>query len=258
MRLINPQSTLNIQQSTLPSRLPIPAGERTISPMEQAVNEVIEIVKSVPPDIIVGATLAGGFVLLFFGWRLYQIALVSIGVLWGGALGALIAIGLRIAFEINIPPIVLAIPLGVVMGLLTPKLQKIGAFIVGGLCGAIPILATQPAEVPGNAVWLAAGVAFLLCGILAVLLWRPMIVLSLAVIGSKLLVVGTFGAADRLGHPVLREKAADYPYVVAAAMGVLTLLGVLFQMRKELGEDEEEKKPEKKDKKESAEDADDV
>ena len=210
--------------------------------MEEAYREIVAIVEAVPAEALAVGMLAAGVALLFFGWHLYRIAIVAAGVLMGGLIGTLIAVGLRIAFTVKIPALVLAIPLGVVMGFLALKIQKVGAFIVGGLCIAIPILAARSFVEAGRAVWIAAAVAFILGGVLAVLLWRPMIVISLAVIGSKLIALGTFGLFDRVERFDLRARSAGHPYVTAGILGVVTLCGVLFQMREDLTAEKKSKK----------------
>jgi len=211
--------------------------------MEEAYREIIAIVEAVPAEALAVGMFVAGVALLFFGWHLYRIALVAAGVLMGGVIGTLIAVGLRIAFSVRIPALVLAIPVGVVVGLLAIKMQKVGAFIVGGLCIAIPILASRSLIEAGRAVWIAGGIGFVLGGVLAVLLWRPMIVISLAVIGSKSIALGTFGIFDRIGRFDLRARSEQHPYATAGILGVVTLLGVLFQMREDLAP---KKKSEKK------------
>ena len=70
------------------------------------------------------------------------------------------------------------------------------------------------------------------------------------VIGSSGIVTGVVAASDLSGKLDLRDRAEEHPYVVAGVMGILTLIGVLFQARNVFGDDEEEeekKKAKKKD-----------
>lgn len=212
--------------------------------MDEIIERGREIVMAVPAPALAAMGFGAGLALLLFGWRIYRVALVSVGVLAGGAIGTAIAVALRVWFHLNLPAVVLAIPIGVLLGLVTLKLEKIGAFLAGGACGALPILMTFSTADYGNGLYLAAGLAFLLGGLLAVLLWRPMIILSLAVLGAALIGQCALLSSDLIGRFDLRRLAAQYPYVWAAAMGILAMLGCLFQMRL-IEEKPEDKKSEK-------------
>lgn len=206
--------------------------------MNAAWEQVAVIIESIPPLVLAAALLGVGVTFLLFGWHIYRIALVSVGVLNGAAIGAGIAFALNAGFSIRIPVIVLAVPIGVLVGLVALRLEKVGAFFVGGLCGAIPLLGLRHFFEAGYGLYAAAGIAFVLCGILAIFLWRPMIIISLSVIGAYCLANAAVLATDRLETFNLRELAAAHPYGAATATGILTAIGVLFQTREEKGESE--------------------
>jgi len=197
--------------------------------MEQVTREIVKIVEAVPAGPLSVILIGGGIVFLFFGWGLYRVSLVSWGVLIGGSIGAGIALGLRYGFSIHVPTLVLSIPLGIMMGLIALKLEKVGAFFVGGLCGAIPLLSGRTVLGEGYGIYVAAGLAFLLGGILAVLFWKPMIILSLSVIGAFLVAHGALYGDEAFSSGNLRGIAAAHPYWTATAVGLLTFVGVYFQ-----------------------------
>ncbi len=200
-----------------------------------------EMVQSVPAALSATIALGAGFLFLFFGWQVYRVAWVALGVLVGGAIGAGISFALDAGLGVYIPALVLAIPIGLILGMLTLKLQKVGAFIVGGLAGAVPVL-SQPHLIQSEyGLYATAGFVFLLGGVLAVLLWRPMIILSFSVLGASLIAHGAFFASDCVEGVDLRGRAAAHPVVTACAVGVLSFLGIFFQVKEEVQEKDEKK-----------------
>ena len=238
-------SPCNLRVSVYTAKKP---GEinKVLQRMPEIWEQLTGLMQSAPPAFLSALMFAVGLLLLFFGWQTYRISWVVIGVLVGGAIGTGIAFTLDIVFEVKVPALVFALPLGIILGLLTHSLQKVGAFLVGGLCGAVPLLASQHIVGTGAGVFIAAGAAFILGGILAVLLWRPMIIVSFSVVGAFFIAQGALLASDCFESVHLRELVARHPLATAGAVILLTLVGVYFQT---LGG---EKPPEEKKAKENA------
>ncbi len=180
------------------------------------------------PMVLSLGLLAVGVLFLLFGWHVYRVSTVTIGVLMGGAMGA------GVAYLVGIPALILAIPLGIVVGLLTPRMEKFGAFLAGGLCGAMPLLMSGQALGSGWGIYVAAAFGFVLAGIVAVFVWRPTVIIGLALAGAYFI-----ANAVSLGGDVfdvgIRRLMTQHPYITGGAIGLLTLVGALFQSRKEKG-----------------------
>lgn len=183
----------------------------------------VEMLGAMPSTILALVLFGTGVMLLLLGWDIYRVALVVLGVLIGAAMGA------GLAFLVDIPMLILAIPLGLLVGVLSVGLEKVGAFVVGGMCGAVPLLAGQDMFGPGYGIYIAAGLAFIIAGVLAVMLWRPMIIVSFSVLGGWLMAQGVLIATDRMQPNPLRSLAAAHPYWTAGVMALITLIGVFFQ-----------------------------
>lgn len=183
----------------------------------------VETLGSVPAAVLALVLFGSGVMLLLLGWNIYRVVLVTLGVLVGAAMGA------GVAFLMGLPMILLALPLGLLVGVVSVRLEKVGAFLVGGLCSAVPLLIGREMFAPGYGIYVAAGLAFLITGTLAVLLWRPMIIVSFAVIGASLMAEGVLIATDSLKPNSLRDLAGQHPYWTAGVMAFVTLVGVCFQ-----------------------------
>jgi len=179
------------------------------------------------PVILSLVLLAAGVLFLLFGWHVYRVSIVALGVLIGGALGA------GLAFLVGIHWLILALPVGVGVGLLTPRMEKLGAFLAGGLCGAVPILLGTASLDSGWGGYLAAGLAFVLAGVVAVFVWRPTVIIGLALAGAFLIANAASLLGDLFGVGGHRLMAR-HPIIAGGAICVLALLGALFQSRREV------------------------
>ena len=138
-----------------------------------------EQIKAALPEIVLaGLFFLIGAVFVFWGWKIWRVALALMGALVGWA------VGLAIAAPLGVTVVFVALPLAVLCGFLAIFLQKVGVFLVCGLWGALLVLGAHELVQAAAARWLAAGVAFFVVGILAVLLWRPMITFLLAMFGA--------------------------------------------------------------------------
>ena len=185
----------------------------------------LTLFESVPPIMLAAALFGLGVMCLLFGWHVYRVSLVTLAVLIGGAIGA------GIAFLAHIPMVILALPVGILVGLVAARLEKVGAFLIGGLCSALWILSSPTFSGPRVGLYVAAGLAFLITGILAILLWRPMIIVSLAATGSWFLASAVLLSADTFSPGALRQIVSHHPHWVIVLMALVTLIGVWFQYR---------------------------
>lgn len=168
-----------------------------------------------------------GFLLLFFGRRLFWLLVALVG-----ALAALWLATEMLGLEAGAPSLVAAIAAGLAGGLLAVLVQKAAIGVVGflaGLWGTLTLLGAiarsgVPAPIPeAAAVWIEPNVTQLvlalaggvLGAVLAARLFAAALVVLSALAGSLLLVHG-------LG--------LDDPLALAAFLG-LALLGVLAQTR---------------------------
>lgn len=194
----------------------------------------IGMLNDVPVSVVAALFFGAGVLLLLFGWHIYRVALVVLGVLTGGAIGALIAhlVGIHVLY--------LAIPLGIVAGVLTAFLEGLAAFFAGGLCGALGMMALL--QETGAGRYVAVGLAFLIGGLLAIFLWRPMIIISLSVVGAVSIANALLLAANGWTPGSAERFLSGHPYLFAAGLAFLTVCGVIFQSIGEKPEGEEEAK----------------
>jgi hypothetical protein len=182
-----------------------------------------------PPPILACLLLGAGVLLLFYGWHVYRVGLVCAGVLVGAALGV------ALAKRLGVHPLIVALPMGLLVGISALMLQKVGAFLAGGACALIPILALREMFQSEGAFYVAAALAFLIGALLALFLWRPMITVSLAMIGASFLGNGLVIVADLFGRNWGSQTAEQHPYLITGAVIAATVFGVYFQTREEAG-----------------------
>jgi len=189
-------------------------------------NELFGVV----PVLLSAAIYFGlGVLLLMFGWHAYRVSLVVVGVLLGGGVGA------GLASLVHIHPLIIALPLGILTGALAISLEKVGAFLVGGLCGAIPIIALRAQFASPWGYYAAAGLGFAIAGILALYIWRPVIVVFLAIIGASFIMNGIALAVDYLSPVRAKDWTAAHPAWTLFLLVVLVGFGVYYQTGEEKG-----------------------
>lgn len=201
----------------------------------------IEIIGEVSVSVYAAVFFGVGVLLLLFGWHIYRIALVALGVLVGGAVGALIANLAGFHF------LYLAVPLGILGGVLTAFLDQVAAFFGGGACGAMLMIAiVQETAEPAWLLYVAAGLAFLIGGIVTAWLYKPMIIVSLSVVGALCIANAVTLVADVRSPGSARQFFYEHPYVMAGGVALVALGGIVLQS---LGENEETEGKDKKKKK---------
>jgi len=136
------------------------------------------------------ASLAGGAILCFLGYRVFLPLLALAGLAWGAAAAGLA--GLQISEDQTIA--IIAVVLGGFIGAVLMVLLYFAVlFTIGAVtAGAIGYMVCVYSDTPFTTVSVAAVlVAALLGGIIALVLQRFVIVLVSSVKGASLLVVGT-------------------------------------------------------------------
>ena len=182
-----------------------------------------QIKAALPAIVLLGLSFLIGAVFVFWGWKLFRVALALMGALVGWA------VGLAIAASLGVGAVFVALPLAVVCAFLAIFLVKAGAFLVAGLWGAYLVLGAHEMIQAAAARYLAAGVAFFVVGILAVLLWRPMITFLLAMFGAGLIANAVTMTADLFKPGAAGRWEADHPWLTLAAILAVAAIGLYHQ-----------------------------
>jgi hypothetical protein len=186
-----------------------------------------QIKAALPAVVLAGVLFVVGAVFVFWGWKLWRVALALMGALVGWAVGAVVAAPLGVA------AVFVALPLAVICAFLAIFLQKVGVFLVAGLWGAYLVLGAHEMIQAAAARYLAAGVAFFIIGILAVLLWRPMVTFLLAMFGAGLIANAATMTADLFKPGAAGRWEAAHPWITLAAILVVAAIGLYHQEEEE-------------------------
>ena len=186
-----------------------------------------EIVKAVPEIILAGLSFLIGAVFVFWGWRIYRVALALMGALVGWAVGVIVAAALGVG------ALFVALPLAILCGILAIFLQNAGVFLVSGLWGAFLVLGAHEMIQAASARYLAAGVAFFVVGILAVVLWRPMITFLLAMFGAEMVANAMTMTVDLLKPGAAARWETAHPWIMFAAIIAVAGIGLYYQEEEE-------------------------
>ncbi len=177
-------------------------------------------------------TLAG-LITLLYGWRLFKIVVVAATALAGAYLGWYLAHGYGLLpekWQFAGP-----LALGLVGAIAAIPLQKAAMFFIGSSVGFVcvgPIAAEliwKPPTGPTTTEYLVASViAFVAMGLLAVLLFRPMVIVATSMFGATLVLSGGAQVAQ-LYWLKEQDVYASYGLQIAGVFGILTVLGAVFQ-----------------------------
>jgi hypothetical protein len=186
-----------------------------------------QIENAMPAVILAGLCFLVGAVFVFWGWKIYRVALALMGALVGWTVGAIVAapLGPSVFF--------VALALAILCGFLAIFLQKVGVFLICGLWGALIVLGAHDMIQASAARYLAAGVAFFVVGILAVLLWRPMITFLLAMFGAGLIANAATMAANLFKPGAAARWETAHPWITLAAILVVAAIGLYHQEEEE-------------------------
>jgi len=180
----------------------------------------------IAPDILadmcgmsVGLTVSGlgiGLALWLFGWRTHRFWVVLVTTVLGGLLG------LYEAEAFRTEPLVAALLVALTAGMLALALVRLLAFAAAGIAGLVAIQSFFPALDQ-------ALIAFLMCGLVGLFLFRLSLMILTSLAGTIL--IGYCGLC-LLNHYGAMEAVAwseQGSVLMNWIVGLLTLLGTAFQ-----------------------------
>lgn len=175
--------------------------------------------------------LVAALLCLMYGWRLYRILLVVTSGLTAGYIGWYFLHG------IVTPVVALVVPLfiGLLASLAAIPVQRVVVFLVGGTVGFLSIgpvaaeLIWRPPDGPSPTHYLLCGAAaFVLMGIVAIILFRPAITVATSMFGAALLVSACVHLLETFSERH-RNVYGTYPDELAWAFALITAFGIVFQ-----------------------------
>ena len=170
--------------------------------------------------------IVAGVVLLLFGWRLYRVLLVMIVVAGAGLLAAWLVRGMGMWGML-----VVGLPVGFLCGLASATFERYGVFAMGCVAGAAPILDSRVYFFSDHSMYAAALATGLIAGSLAVLFWRPGIILCLSVLGAVCVERGALLVSEHIRPGLGEAIIAQNNLALSLILLGLILLGVLVQDR---------------------------
>jgi len=179
-----------------------------------------------PPEVGLPLLIIAGIVLLLFGWRLYRLLLVVIAVLAGGLAAAWIVRTRGLWAMLGA-----GLPAGLACGLLSQFFERYGVFMVGVAAGAAPVFASEAYFFSDHAMYFAALACGLIAGSLAVILWKPAIILCFSVLGATMVERSVFLAAEHFRPGLGVQVISQYNLHLCLSYLALILMGVLVQYR---------------------------
>ncbi len=138
-------------------------------------------VLQIPPGILIPLLAVFGGLYLFLGLRLYRVALVVVVVVAGGLAGLLVA---RMH---GIPAVPVAFAVAIVAGLLSRWVERVGAFFLGAVVGALLMNHAATWFTNVHSYYFATLLVCVATGSVAVLMFEPALVLITSVIGATCL-----------------------------------------------------------------------
>jgi len=178
-------------------------------------TQLIRTVLGLPPLAFVPV----GVMYLFWGWQLRRFTLAAAGAILGGL------VGIYVSRSAGYPMLICA-GIGVlVFGVLAAPLQKVSAFILGGLCGAAFGLVLTGSYLESNVMLFWVILGFITAGGLAVRFFKPIIVIGTSLLGSYCV---THALAFYL-HRINTGGGAPYPWPFVVLFFCLMALGIICQ-----------------------------
>ena len=194
-----------------------------------------EFFDKIPPEGYALACVVGGLVFLTLGWTFYRFSLMLLGFLVGAAMGY--AIGALFGFS----PLYIGLPLGVALAIVLLLVEKVGAFFAGGLTACVPVFVFMTTAEHGYVMFIVAALAFLIGGLLTILLWKPLIIISLSALGATALGNGVLLIMQSANPDLTDRIVSRHGLVVGLFIAAVAIGGILFQTRGEEEGDEKEK-----------------
>ncbi|MGO8703924.1 MAG: hypothetical protein ACLQVA_08900 [Candidatus Brocadiia bacterium] len=186
-----------------------------------------QIVNGLPAIVLAGLCLLIGAVFIFWGWKIFRVALALMGALVGWA------VGLAIAAPLGLGAVVVALPLAIICALLALFLVRVGVFLIAGMWAALLVLGATDLIQAAAARYVAAGVAFFVIGVLALLLWRPVIIFLLAMFGAGLVADAAAMTADLFKPGAAARWETAHPWLMFLAIIIVACIGLYHQEEEE-------------------------
>lgn len=175
--------------------------------------------------------LVGGLLSLLYGYKLYKV----VAVIATGLLGAYI--GRHFLYPHLPEKVAWLAPLGLALigAVAAMAIQRAVVFLAGAAVGFVslgPVAAEMiwsGAEGPNPNHYLIAGVvAFIVMGVLAILLFKPIVMVATSMFGSTLVLSAVVHAVENLSSEH-RGLYQAYPQELAWTFAGVAVIGVLFQ-----------------------------
>ena len=190
------------------------------------------------PDLVVysvlGFSILFGIVQCFYGYRIFNILLGIIGFIFGGVL--LGVVGMQLSGNLLIG-LIAGLVGGVVGAALLVALHFLGVFIIGATLGAL-VSAIVLAFIGMSGAWIIMVPFAVLGGAIALFVRKPMIIISMALVGASSVVVGALGIYTYATTGVKSQTelfavdtANPSSIVALVAWGILSIVGIVFQFR---------------------------
>lgn len=180
----------------------------------------------IAPDILADATglsiplviacLVIGIVLWLFGWRTHRFWLVLVATVFGGLYG------LYEAESFRTQPLVAAVLLAVTAGVLALAVVRLLAFAAGGFAGLFAIQVFLPA-------WDQPLVAFVVCGLVGLFVFRISIMALTSFCGTLLLVYAGLCLANHYGQLPAVRWSEEHGDLLNWGCGLVALVGLVVQ-----------------------------
>jgi hypothetical protein len=175
-----------------------------------------------------------GLMSLLYGWKLYKFLVIVATALAGAYLGWYLAYGYQWLPENFrfLGPVIL----GILGAFAAIPLQRAAVFFIGASAGfvslgpAVAEMIWQSPEQPTTTQYLAVGAAaFIVMGILSLLLFRAMVMIATSMFGATLALSGAVQFMQAIWFKDKGDFFKTYPVQIAAVFVALTISGVIFQ-----------------------------
>ena len=214
------------------------AGQMAAAPISAHLLGIERHVLQIPPGVLIALLAVFGVLYLFLGLRLYRIALVVVIVVAGGLAGLLIA------HRHGVPALPVAFAAAIVVGLLSRRVERLGAFFLGAVVGALLMNHATPWFTNVHSYYFAALLVCIAAGSVAVLVFEPALILITAVIGAACLYRAAALTIISLRPAQAESWLESHAGLQVVAFCIAVVVGVLVQSLGRGGpppdEDEEE------------------
>lgn len=172
--------------------------------------------------VVLASGLAIGLFLWLFGWWSHRFWVVLVATVAAGLLG------LNEAPRLNTHPLVLSLLLALASGLLALALVRLLAFAAGGVAGLVALQQLVP-------TWDQPVIAFLVCGLVGLLLFRLWVMALTALTGTLLMMHTILALVNSTGRVDCILWSDEQTILLNWISGVVAFLGLTIQFLMERG-----------------------